>query len=121
MIYYCMLKDICQYKECLYQKVNSEHFSKLRCTNLIVNGFNCSAMDNKKVRLVSEERIICDKYQECDIDCLLKTNYLTVNNFKAHFGHKFCLPKSFKCDKINTMVNLKFAGKSINSYVNIWD
>ena len=100
MIYYCIYKDECSFKDCTYRQTKSK-FSVLRDQkDLTINGFTCNSTGKKETRLISNERIICSKYKGCDLICPLKTTYLTRANFRDWFGHKFRQQEPFKCATI---------------------
>ena len=121
MIYYCIYKDECLYKNCVYRQAKSK-FSAFRANkDLTINEFTCSLTGKKRVRLISDERIICSRYKECGINCSLKTSYITINNLESHFGYKFYPPKRFRCDEADCMVTLQFARENIGSYTSIWN
>lgn len=120
MIYYCMYRDICSNKKCTFQELESES-SPVFHYDLTTTGFFCTSMKNRRIRLVSDERIICDRYQECNINCIFKTKYLTVSSFKKYFWRKPHLPERFRCYRINKTINLIFAGKNTNNYISVWN
>ena len=90
MIYYCIYKDECLLKDCVYQKTNSKFSVEDEDDHedLTINGFTCSMFDDRIIRLISDERIICNEYRECSIDCIFKRNYITVLNFEKYLGQK---------------------------------
>ena len=121
MIYYCIYKDECSYKECMYRKTKSKFSSGNDSRNLATAGFDCIVMNNKTMRLISDERIICDRYKECTINCFLKTSYITTDTFEDHFGYKLDLSKPFHCYDAKLTVYLRIGGESVGNYTSIWD
>ena len=124
MIYYCIYKDECLYKDCIYRQTKSKFSTYNTQKDLTINEFTCNLTGKKRVRLISDERIICDGYKKCTINCFLKTSYVTIKNFERYFGRgrKFSLLKCFKCYEAGGhMVNLHTAGESIGNYISIWN
>ena len=121
MVYYCVYKDECLFKNCTYKQTKSKFSAVGARKDLTVNDFTCNLTGKKRVRLISDERIICSKYKECDINCPFKTIYLTPHNFGRYFGYKFRQSQSFQCLDIGETVNLQTAGENIGSYISIWN
>lgn len=121
MIYYCIHEDECSYKKCSYHKTNSKFSTGDPHKNLTIDGFDCVMVGRKRVILVSDERIICNKYRECNINCFLKTTYVTNNNLRRYFGYKASLLKPFICRDTNQTINFMLAGENIGNYVSIWN
>jgi hypothetical protein len=121
MIYYCIYKNECSYKECIYRETKSKFSAGHGKQDLTIDGFDCIMVGSKTMRLISDERIICDRYRECIINCPLKTIYLTPHNFGRYFGYKFRQPQPFKCLDIGETVNLQTAGENVGNYISIWN
>jgi hypothetical protein len=121
MIYYCIYKNECLYKDCVYRQTKSKFSNFGAKKDLTINDFTCNLTGKKGTRLISDERIICSKYRECALFCPLKTTYLTRTNFRDYFGHEFCQQEPFKCGTTGETVKLQTAGKSIGNYISIWN
>lgn len=124
MIYYCIYKDECSFKDCRYRQTKSKFSTYNTQKDLTVNEFICNLTNKEGTRLISDERIICDRYKKCTINCFLKTSYVTIKNFEKYFGQrrKFSLLKRFKCYEAGGhIVNLHTAGKNVGSYISIWN
>lgn len=120
MTYHCMYKNECSHKECVYRETKSKFSTGQGGRDLTIDGFKCIMIGSKPMRLISDERIICDRYKECTVNCFLKTSYITANNFEKYFGRKFDLSKLFKCYDAKRLVKLITAGENVGSYINIW-
>lgn len=121
MTYYCIHKNECLYKECIYRETKSKFSTGDNSIDLTIDGFDCIIVGNKPMILISDERIICDRYRQCDINCFLKTIYITINNFRKIAGYEFKPLKPFKCPDTDRLVSLITAGENIGSYTSIWD
>jgi hypothetical protein len=115
MTYYCIYKNECSFKKCVYRKTNSKFSTGDNHRDLTINGFNCIVVGNKKMTLISDERIICNKYRECDINCFLKTNYIIIDKYFEY------LSKPYRCQDTGQMVNLFPAHENVGSYTSIWN
>jgi hypothetical protein len=120
MIYYCIYKDECLFKDCVYRQTKSKFSTIGNKKDLTVNEFTCSLTGKERTILISNERIICNKYKECAHLCPLKMTYLTHANFKEWFGHEFRQQESFKCATTDEIVTLQTAGENIGNYISIW-
>lgn len=121
MVYYCIYKDECSFKDCKYRQTKSKFSAIGDKKDLTINDFTCSLTGKKRTRLVSDERIVCNKYKECILNCPLKTTYLTRTNFRNYFKHEFCQQESFKCGTTGETVKLQTAGENAGNYISIWD
>lgn len=121
MVYYCIYKDECSFKDCTYRRTKSKFSAIGAKKDLTINDFTCNSTGKKGTRLISNERIICNKYRECSLICPLKTTYLTCTNFREWFGHEFRQQETFKCATIGETVNLQTAGENIGNYISIWN
>lgn len=121
MTYYCIYKNECSHKECTYRQTKSKFSVSTAKKDLTINEFICNRTGKKGTRLISDERIICDRYRECSTVCFLKTIYITINNFKKIVGYEFKPLKPFRCPDTEHLVNLQLAGENIGSYISIWN
>ena len=115
-----MYKNECPIKNCAFKQKKSK-FSKIGARkDLTVNEFNCNSTGKKRIRLISDERIICSKYKECGINCLLKTTYITPSNFKQYFGYEPHTARPFKCCATGKVLDLRLVEENAGSYISIW-
>ena len=121
MIYYCIYKNECLYKDCIYRQTKSKFSNFGSKKDLTINDFICNLTGKKGTILISDERIICNKYKECAHLCPLKTTYLTHTNFKEWVGHEFRQQEPFKCGTTGETVTLQTAGENIGNYISIWN
>lgn len=121
MIYYCIYKDECSFKDCIYRQTKSKFSTIGDKKDLTINEFTCNLTGKKRTRLISDERIICDRYKECGTNCFLKNIYITISNFKEYFAYKFDPSEPFKCYETGFKVNLMTAGENVGSYISIWN
>jgi hypothetical protein len=121
MIYYCIYKDECLYKDCVYRQTKSKFSNFGAKKDLTINDFTCNLTGKERTILISDERIVCNKYKKCVFLCPLKTTYLTRTNFRDYFKHEFRQQKPFTCDTTGETVSLQTAGESIGNYISIWN
>jgi hypothetical protein len=121
MIYYCIHKNECSFKDCTHRQRKSKFSDIGAKKDLTINEFTCGLTGKKRARLISDERVICNRYKECGINCFLKTSYITANNFEHHLGNRFDLSKPFKCHDAKRIVHLRLGGENVGNYISIWD